>query len=98
MSEPLESRTMAEQEKALAEVVGTHAYDTGWRCACDWTGTADEYDTHLSVALLASPALRELLAQAWDEGHRKRQRLGADDCHCSAYSESLADNPYRDQL
>lgn len=50
-------------------------------------------------------------AEAWDEGHRHRQRRGPDDCPCGAWYEgecacgqygtgdllSLADNPYREE-
>jgi len=56
------------------------------------------------------PIVARLLIAAWDEGHRKRQRRGPDDCQCAAWSEgecacgrygsgplvSLADNPYRE--
>jgi hypothetical protein len=62
-----------------------------------------------SVAEVFDRWLAGVRAEAWDEGHKHRQRLGADDCHCAAWSEgecacglygtgpllSLTDNPYR---
>lgn len=50
--------------------------------------------------------IREMLADAWDEGHRTRRRLGPDGCECSAWSENecgcglygsniITPNPYR---
>ena len=55
--------------------------------------------------------LVQVKAEAWDEGHRHRQRRGPDDCPCGAWYEgecacgqygtgdllSLADNPYREE-
>ena len=57
-------------EEQAAEVIGAHAYDTGWRCSCGWTGTADEYEAHVAAALAplfaehARQAVREWIEQA----------------------------------
>ena len=76
---------MSERDE-LAEVISAHAYDTGWRCSCGWTGTASEYDAHLADALLASPQFAHLEAEAWDEG----LAVGMDDDRCTN-----EENPYR---
>lgn len=53
---------------------------------------------------------RKVKAEAWDEGHKHRHRLGQDECQCDAWNIgecacglygtgellSLNDNPYRD--
>lgn len=54
----------------------------------------------------AETALFELLAVAWDRGHRTRRALGPDNCRCGAHNESecgcgcygsnvITVNPYR---
>lgn len=62
-----------------------------------------------SECMARETALRETIAQAWDEGHRHLWKRGPDECMCGAWASmecacgkygtgellSLNDNPYR---
>lgn len=38
--------------REVAEGLGEHGYDGGWRCGCGWTGTWSEWLEHTAAALV----------------------------------------------
>lgn len=89
-----------ERMEALAEVFAQHIAEAGgWYCSCqpvdETEGTRDllegTWEAHLADILLDSPAMRDLLAEAWDAGFATRTnwRKGPD-----AFPPS---NPYREE-
>ena len=92
---------MGEREEALAKVLGAHIAEAGgWHCSCQPIDGSDgtrplldaTWDAHAAQAVLDSPAMRDLLAEAWDEGLEEgRQRW--------AYNRSIVEpNPYRETI
>lgn len=107
-----------EQVQALAKAMGEHYWDMTdeikidgvwtWVVCCECGEMPPMVDGHKHIveAMLASPAFRAILADAWDEGHRTHPKLGPDDCLCGAWSDSecgcgiygsnvITPNPYR---
>lgn len=100
---------------AVSASTGTSEDVEGLAAAINSEHGTDAVHRLIAERLLASDwlAARESAAraEAWDEGHRHRQRRGPDECQCAAWSEgecacgrygtgalvSLADNPYRSE-
>lgn len=98
-----------ERVEALAEVLAQHREDFSdhcchWHdgCDCGWTDEPDgdsthvAYVGHLAATLLRSPAMRDLLAEAWDEGHAAGCDYQGDGWNSDAH-DPAEDNPYRQE-
>ena len=71
MTAPMSEPTVSEERvEALASILDRHvtdaAFEAGCRLSCGYDG--DDLTEHIAQALLASPAMRDLLAEVWDEG------------------------------
>lgn len=70
--------------------------DEGWECGCNADGyghpdglpTVTEVAEHMADHIVIHTNFGEMLAKAWDEGHKTRQIREPDSCMCFALSSS----------